>query len=92
MTDDLTRLRTTLAQLRDELEKVEAADPEIQELLSGAVADIQETISRRSGETAEKDSSIVDRLSEAAQHYEQSHPTLSTTLGNIIDALSRLGI
>jgi len=95
VSDDLDRLRATLAQLHKELDRVEATDPEIQRLLQGAVADIQGTIQRREGVASQgqpSDESIVDRLSAAARHYEETHPTLSGILGSIIDTLSRMGI
>jgi hypothetical protein len=96
VSDDLDRLRATLAQLHKELDRVETTDPEIQRLLESAVADILGTIERREGAAApsaeETDESIVDRLSAAARHYEETHPTLSGVLGSIIDTLSRMGI
>jgi len=95
VSEDLNRLRATLAQLHKELDRVEATDPEIQRLLQSAVADIQGTIERRESKAApaeQTDESIVDRLSAAARHYEETHPTLSGILGSIIDTLSRMGI
>lgn len=92
MTDNLTRLRTTLDQLHQELDKVESTDPEIQALLSGAVADIQEKINLQEGRASDDDGSIADRLTAVARHYEESHPTLSGIVGSIIDTLSRMGI
>lgn len=95
MSDDLNRLRATLAQLHEELDRVETTDPEIQRLLQGTMADIQGTIERHEGTAAPadpSDESIVDRLSAAARHYEETHPTLSGILGSIIDTLSRMGI
>lgn len=92
MTDDLTRLRSTIQQLHAELDKVESADPEIRALLTGAVADIQEKIDREEGRAHDDDGSIADRLTAVARHYEESHPTLSGIVGSIIDALSRMGI
>jgi hypothetical protein len=34
----------------------------------------------------------VERLSEAARHFEDSHPNLSGTIGGVIDAIGRMGI
>jgi hypothetical protein len=31
-------------------------------------------------------------LAEAARHFEESHPTLSGTLGSVIDTLGQMGI
>jgi hypothetical protein len=92
VTEDLTRLKATLAQLHAELEKVEPGDPEIRELLDGAVADIQQAMHGRQNTPLPQDASIIDRLGEAARHYEERHPQLSSLLGNISAALSRLGI
>jgi hypothetical protein len=90
VSEELAKLRATLAELHEELANVEPGNPEIRALLDSAVADIQQTINRR-GDAA-NDSSIVDRLRAAARHYEESHPTLSGILGSIVDALSRMGI
>ena len=35
---------------------------------------------------------LSDRLLEAGQKFETSHPVLGTTIGNLADALSRIGI
>ena len=41
---------------------------------------------------AAEEHSIIDRLREAAQHFEESHPVLSSMIGSTIDALARMGI
>jgi len=93
-------LRATLDQLRAQLEEFEGGDLDVREKLHEALRDIeialvQSTEEARSpesasGETSEE--SIARRLSEVAQHFEVSHPVLSSTLGSVIDALGRMGI
>jgi Domain of unknown function (DUF4404) len=36
--------------------------------------------------------SIIERLSAAERHFEQTHPTLAGIVGSIVNALSRMGI
>ncbi|MBW2373943.1 MAG: DUF4404 family protein, partial [Deltaproteobacteria bacterium] len=44
------------------------------------------------GTPSDEESSLADRLSELAQGFEESHPTLSETVGRVVDALANLGI
>jgi hypothetical protein len=40
----------------------------------------------------EQEETIVDRLSAAQRHFEQTHPTIAGIVGSVINALSRMGI
>lgn len=91
MTDETDKLRTTLEQLHGELGDVESADPEVRELLRSALGEIQLTLEGNPPAESD-DASVSDRLSEAAKHYEETHPNLSGMLGGVIDALGRMGI
>ena len=70
MSEHADKLRTTLDQLHEELEVVETADPEIQQLLKSAASDIRSVLDE-SESTPEGSSTIVERLSKAARHYEE---------------------
>ncbi len=39
----------------------------------------------------EDDDSIPGRLNEAVQHFEETHPSLASNLGGLIDTLSQMG-
>ncbi|REJ69645.1 MAG: DUF4404 family protein [Planctomycetota bacterium] len=89
MSEEAEKLHATLDELKAELAAVEQDDPEVRRLLEAALADIQ---AKLSGDEPSEEPSLVERLSDAAQHYEESHPNLSGMLGGVIDALSRMGI
>jgi hypothetical protein len=91
--EDHERLRRTLAELHAELQSVDRVDPEVRTLLESAIDDIHGKLDAPSAEVAEpQDDTIANRLTEAARHFEVTHPTLSGTLGSVIDALGRMGI
>jgi ElaB/YqjD/DUF883 family membrane-anchored ribosome-binding protein len=82
-------LRERLEQLHAELEKTGSVDERSREALEHLVRDIQELL-EESGEPPHP--SLRERLSQATRDFEESHPTLSATLGRVADALSNLGI
>lgn len=97
MTDDQVKLRSTIDELHAELAAMDQVDEGVRSLLTSAVADIHAALEKDELPAAEQgdeqeDSSIVGRLTQAARHYEDSHPTLSGILGSIIDTLSNMGI
>ncbi|NIP87358.1 MAG: DUF4404 family protein [Planctomycetales bacterium] len=91
MSEAQEKLRHTIGQLHAELESLDQVDPQVQQLLQTAVDDIQQALQQGSQPPA-GDTHIVSRLSQAAQHFEDSHPTLSGMIGSLIDTLSRMGI
>ncbi|MGB6044014.1 MAG: DUF4404 family protein [Pirellulales bacterium] len=97
MTDEREKLNKTIQQLHTELASIENVDEEVQALLQSAVDEIQQAIQQPDpasppDTTADDSSTISGRLSEAAQHFEESHPTLTGIIGSVIDSLSRMGI
>ena len=85
----MQNLRATLEQLHAELAKTESVDERSREALESLLRDIQ-TLLEHSG--ARPHPSLRERLSQATRDFEESHPTLSATLGRVADALSNLGI
>ncbi len=95
MSDQIEKLKATLAQLHVELERIEGAGPKERELLRSALADIHTALESPSGgppPTAAERASTRERLTTAAQHFEETHPTLSGLVGSLIDALGRMGV
>jgi ABC-type transporter Mla subunit MlaD len=91
MSEAQAKLRSTIQQLHRELESIEQVDEDVQQLLQTAVDDIHQAL-QHGAESTEESSHISGRLREAAQHFEDSHPTLSGIIGSLIDTLSRMGI
>lgn len=85
-------LRQRLEELHAELARTESVDASAREALQAVLGDIQALLARSEGEESQSPSSLSERLSEATRHFEESHPTLATTMGRVIDALNNMGI
>jgi hypothetical protein len=86
---DQNRLHTLLAELDRELKATKALDTQSQELLEQVLADIpgpDAPADRR------KHQSIETRLRELVLRFESDHPRLSGAVGQVADALGKLGI
>jgi hypothetical protein len=81
-------LRETLAELRQELARTDAADHDARERVQAAAREIDAWL-----EHAEApEDSLGERLREAVVRFEEDHPRLSATLQRVVDALADLGI
>lgn len=85
------QLPQILDELRAELEQVEPRDDTQRELLQRTIRDV-EALLASSPADGEEDQSLLDRLREAASHFEESYPTLTSAAGRVIDALANMGI
>jgi hypothetical protein len=90
MTDE--NLRKLLEQLHDELERVESMDEKGDELLRHLNADIRDLLKRSEKGKELSDESVLERLQDAIDHFEVTHPTLTTTLSEMMRILSNAGI
>jgi uncharacterized membrane protein YccC len=84
------RLRQDLEKLRELLAASPSAGEEARQRLEAVIRDIEAIL----GETEEEpgEESLVERLREATDSFEESHPTLTEVVGRIADVLSRMGI
>jgi uncharacterized protein DUF4404 len=94
MSPDRGRLDQALRELRAELDDLSNIDPQLRQRLERTVADLEQALAETTpaGSTAARQSGLAQRLTEMARHFEETHPTLSGTLGSVIDALARMGI
>jgi hypothetical protein len=88
MTDN--NLSKLLERLHNELDSTEAVDEKGRELLRALNADIEELLERSEG--GHSDDSLLERLQESIDHFEVTHPTLTSALSHIMTALSNAGI
>ena len=79
-------LEELLGKLHAELESMESVDEKDMQLLRGIEKDISELMQR-----ADRDS-VSQRLREAIEQFEVSHPTLTDMLSKISTILSNAGI
>ena len=89
MTDQ--NLRELLEKLHHELEGTEAVDERGREILHHLDDDIRSLL-KRSGEKAEADESLLERLQDSIDHFEVTHPRLTTMLSQMMTILSNAGI
>jgi hypothetical protein len=81
-------LRETLAELRQELARTDAADHDARERVQAAAREIDAWLDRAEA----PEDSLGERLREAVVRFEEDHPRLSSTLQRVVDALADLGI
>jgi seryl-tRNA synthetase len=79
-------LRRTLEELRRELAGVEDVDAELEEMLSDIRADIDAVMEKSPPH------SMTERLAQAVERFEATHPSLASAMGAVVDQLARLGI
>lgn len=83
------KLRDTLSKLHEDLAAEPPLDTETAALLRDLVADIEKLLAHR--DEASRDT-LVARLADATADFENSHPRLTATVGQLADALSGMGI
>ncbi len=88
---DREQLRETLELLHQQLGEAKDVDADMAAKLSGAIDDIATVLDEKSDADYEP-ASLGERLGEATRHFEQSHPTLSGTIGRLADILAQMGI
>jgi hypothetical protein len=90
---DREKLKGTVAQLQAELNDVEALDSVVIERLRGALADVQTALDRPATQAPapQRAPGLVERLGDSALRLEESHPTLSTAIGNLAGILGQMG-
>ena len=95
MTDQNTNqnLRELLKRLHDELEETEVLDENGNEMLRHLEEDIHRRLERSAPKKAkEADDSILERLQDAIDRFEETHPNLTQTLSEMMTILSNAGI
>ncbi|HVX13423.1 MAG TPA: DUF4404 family protein [Pirellulales bacterium] len=105
MPQDAENFRATLAELHRQLDAAHSLDPSTRDMVRQAIADIEHTLARDphasargatsgklSRSEAAEHASVVRRLGDAAREFEATHPTLSGSIGSVIDALAQMGI
>ena len=85
-------LRKLLEQLHDELERTKSVDERGNELLRHLNADIRDLLQRSEEGQELSDDSMLERLQDSIDHFEDTHPTLTLTLSEMMRILSNAGI
>lgn len=82
------KLRQMLEQVHDEMKQIQDVDDKALELLKGLHDDIEGILEPTTEEVADRYESVTERLEDAIEHFEISHPTFSTVMSRLVDALN----
>ena len=85
------QLRDLITTLHTELSATDSVDEDSRAMLQQLMKDIED-LAGKDDHPAEHVESASGRLEGAALKFESEHPKLSMTLGEILDALGKLGI
>lgn len=89
---DQRPLRETLEQLHSQLENTESVDEESRQLLEHLMADVEDLIDRDGEELKPEDHTVIDHLRLSIRKFEVSHPSLTISMGHLLDILCQSGI
>jgi phage gp36-like protein len=84
--------RELLQQLHDEINNTQTVDEKGSELLRDLEGDIRALLERSEEHPLQVHPSIIQRLENALDHYEVTHPELTTLISKVLDSLSNAGI
>ncbi len=85
-------LRDLLEQLHKELERTDTVDEKGNEMLRHLDADIRKLLKRSVTGEVDADEPLLERLQDTIDHFEATHPRLTTVLSEMMTILSNAGI
>jgi hypothetical protein len=86
------KLRAVVDEIQAQLASAQGLHPGQRRSLEELVRDLEALADSPSAATTAGSESLRDRLTDAVRRLEASHPMLSTTLGNVVDALAFFGL
>lgn len=102
MADENERLRIQVEELHRRLQAEGSVSGPLRDDLMRLMADVERRLEQpatgaapaaaASSAPSATPGTLAERLLEAGQRFESTHPVLGTTIGNLADALSRMGI
>ena len=92
MPERLENLRKLLAELEEELERVEELDDATRDRLIEVRDEIQQSLDSEEHPSEWQPEALGERLTEATYEFSASHPTLSGIVRRLVDALGQMGI
>ncbi len=92
MTGDVESVRGALGHVERELEAAERLDPETRERVAAALGEMRAALEREEAALRERREEHEQGLLEMVEHFAESHPALSASLGRLVDILAKMGI
>lgn len=90
MPERINKLRQTVAELEAELDELSELDDDTRAMLEEAVSEIQEALHQQPEDIPHQ--TLSQRLRDATEGFEASHPTLFGIVNRTVDALAQMGI
>ena len=91
MPENLSKLKSLIQELEQELSKLDTQDEEANELLQQASEEIDQAI-HRDDPHSWSSSQVADQLKGRLEEFESRHPTMTAVVNRIAEALGQLGI
>lgn len=92
MPDRHEKLRGVLKELESELASLDSLDDASRAALEESLQEIIAALRKNEPGVLQRDESLADKLRDAADEFEHSHPTLFGIVTRTIDALGQMGI
>lgn len=86
------KLRAVVQEIRGQLAETEGLSPTARRSLEELVRDLEALVDSPPGTASVGSEPLRDRLADSVRRLEVSHPVLSATLGNVVDALAFFGL
>ncbi len=85
-------VRVKLQGLYSELKNTRSSDRRTQERLRALTAEVKNTLDHLDELRPDQHKSVLDRLQGSVEHFETSHPELTSVLNDVISSLANWGI
>jgi tRNA C32,U32 (ribose-2'-O)-methylase TrmJ len=86
------KVREKLERLYTELKNTRSDDRQTREQLRVLTADIKDALDHLDERLPEQNKSVMVRMQNAVQHFETSHPGLTSVLNDVISSLANWGL
>ena len=84
--------RKLLEEFRNEVAQTENLDEEGRTLLLSLDKEIHDLLENAEDEAVDTPDTVLEQLQESIEHFEDTHPSLTMTLSQMLTALSNAGI
>jgi hypothetical protein len=89
---DKVEFHHQLEQLHEELQQIDSVDARGQQLLQTLMSDIEKLINPGESDQEYVSDRLGEGLKDGIELFEASHPRTTMLMGQVIDALSKMGI
>jgi hypothetical protein len=89
---DKQQLHNRLEQLHGELQQIESVDENERQILQKVISDIKKLVEEGESDQYHVYDRLGEGLREGIELFEASHPRATMLMGQVVDALAKMGI